>query len=103
MPELQVRSADEELNIPTPSVADQMAIAERQLGAFIAAITALFGSEHATVSADNWIEEFVLVDNLPSSALDWRKIAIAASVRFTSRLNGGRCEATATGLKPLAG
>ena len=95
MPELQARCTDEEPNIQSPpSVTDLMAVAERQLGAFIAAITELFGSEHATLGAKDWIEEFAPVDNLPSSARDWWRITIAASVRFASRMIGLPVEPT---------
>lgn len=86
MSELTFLPSEDEASIRTPCSADLVAIAERQLGSFIAAVTELFGSEHATLGAEDWIEEFILRDNLPSSTRDWWTITIAASVRFASRM-----------------
>ena len=52
------------IDVHTATSAELTAMAERELGAFIAAVTELFGSEQAKIAADDWIEEFVLtIDN----------------------------------------
>ena len=48
------------IDVHTATSAELTAMAERELGAFIAAVTELFGSEQAKIAADDWIEEFVL-------------------------------------------
>lgn len=62
-------------------------MAERELAAFIGAVTELFGPEQARLSADDWVEESELMDGPPrSTSRDWRAITIAASARLASRL-----------------
>jgi len=48
--------------------ADLMTTAERELGAFIGAVTELYGSEQARLSAEDWLNELALMDDLPGSA-----------------------------------
>jgi hypothetical protein len=63
-------------------------MAERELGAFISAVTELFGSEEAGLAAEDWLDELVLLDALPGlTSRDWRFITIAASARLASRVN----------------
>jgi hypothetical protein len=71
----------------TPARADLIAIAERELGAFIRAVTELFGPEHATLAAEDWVDELESMDALPGSTRDWGSITIAASARLARRLN----------------
>ena len=67
--------------------ADQMHIAERELSAFIRAVTQLFGSEEAKLSAEDWLEESELMDRPPlSTSPDWRAVTIAASARLANQL-----------------
>jgi hypothetical protein len=40
---------------------------ERELAAIISAVTELYGSEQARLSAEEWLEEVVLMDNFPGS------------------------------------
>lgn len=69
------------------SCAELMEMAERGIGAFISAVTELHGSEQAMLSAEDWIDELLLVDDLCNSArCDWRAITVAASARLASRL-----------------
>jgi hypothetical protein len=44
-------------NSLSPPDADLMAIAERELGAFIRAVTELFGPEQARLAAEDWVDE----------------------------------------------
>jgi hypothetical protein len=72
----------------SPADADLMVIAERELGAFIRAVTELFGSEQARLAAEDWLAELELMDALPGpTRLDWGKVTIAASAQLARRLN----------------
>jgi hypothetical protein len=63
----------------------QMHTAERELSAFISAVTQLYGSEEAKISAEDWLDE--LADNPSlSTGQDWRAVTIAASARLANRL-----------------
>jgi hypothetical protein len=67
--------------------ADQADVAERELSAFIRAVTQLFGYEEAEVSAEDWLGELELVDDpLLSTSRSWRAVTIAASARLANRL-----------------
>jgi hypothetical protein len=67
--------------------ADQMHIAERELSAFIRAVTQLFGPEEAKLSAEDWLDESELMDSPPrSTSRNWRAVTIAASARLANRL-----------------
>ena len=70
------------------SCTDQIQLAVRELSAFVAAVSELFGVEEARVSAEDWLDESELLEISPRSThTDWRAITIAASVRLASRLN----------------
>lgn len=71
-----------------PGCADLMAMAERELSAFFNAVTRLFGSEQAELSAEEWLQEVIKIDDLPASAQEWRLITAKASTRLASRVNG---------------
>ena len=63
-------------------------IAERELGAFIRAVTELFGPEQARVAAEYWVDELESMDALPGpTRSDWGAITVAASARLARRLN----------------
>ena len=49
-------------------------MAERELAAFFNAVTELFGSELAQLSAEDWLQELTAIDALPASAREWRRI-----------------------------
>ena len=44
-----------------------MASAERELGAFMRAVSEMFGAEHARRAADDWLDEFERMDTLPET------------------------------------
>ena len=71
-----------------------MASAERELGAFMKAVSELFGTEHARRAADDWLDELERLDTLPETGRDFRAITIAAAVRLATWLNadGGQPE-----------
>jgi hypothetical protein len=87
MHELQARSLNERVNGKGPTYDDLMTMAKRELEAFLSAVTELFGSEQATVSAQDWLEELVLLEKLSgATSRDWRLISIGASVRLANRV-----------------
>jgi hypothetical protein len=65
------------------SMARQLALAERELSAFITAVHQLFGTEQSWQAGNIWIEELERTD-WPSEApvIDWRKVTIAAAGRL---------------------
>jgi len=67
-------------------MAQQLALADRELSAFVTAVHQLFGAEQASRAADSWIEELEQTD-WPSEApvIDWRKVTIAAARRLVDR------------------
>jgi len=69
----------------------QIKMAERELSAFIRAVTELFGPEHARLSTEDWLDESELKDR-PSRATsrDWRAVTVAASARLANRVTGAR-------------
>jgi hypothetical protein len=67
--------------------ADLMTMAERELSAFFNAVTQLFGSEQAELSAQDWLRELIEVDGLPASAREWRLITARISTRLASQVN----------------
>ena len=87
MDETQTRVVDELTNSDSPTFAKLMTMAERELGAFIRAVTELFGSEQARLAAEDWLDELVLVEAMPGlTSRDWRSITIAASARLANRV-----------------
>ena len=87
MHETQTTVGDELPNSDGPTFAKLMTMAERELGAFISAVTELFGSEQATLAAEDWLDELVLMEALPGlTSRDWRSITIAASARLANRV-----------------
>jgi hypothetical protein len=89
------------------SCSDLLTMAERELAAFFTAVTELFGSEQAKISAEDWLRELMALDNLPINNLTnndlanndlpnndllaatgkWRQLTIKVSARLASRVN----------------
>jgi len=67
--------------------AQHMTMAERELAAFFGAVTELFGSEQAALSAEAWLRELEAVDYLPNSIRECRLLTAKASARLASRVN----------------
>ena len=67
--------------------ADLMTMAERELSAFFSAVTQLFGSEQAELSAQAWLHELIEIDSLPTSAREWRLITAKVSTRLPRGVN----------------
>jgi hypothetical protein len=65
-----------------------MVIAERELGAFIRAVTELFGPEQARLATEDWVEQVELMDELPGPIRrEWGSVTVAASVQLARRVN----------------
>ena len=78
--------------------ADLMTLAQRELSAFIRAVTELFGSEQARLSAEDWLDELASMDWLPGpTSRDWRAVTIAALARLAK--SGERLQAENTKAK----
>jgi hypothetical protein len=88
MHETQTRVVDALTNSDGPTFAKLMIMAERELGAFIGAVTELFGSDQARLAAEDWLDELVLMETVPGlTSRDCRLITIAASARLANRMN----------------
>jgi hypothetical protein len=72
-------------NNSNPRCADFITMAERELSAFFNAVTQLFGTEQAELSAEDWLQELIEIDGLPASAHEWRMITAKVSTRLPSR------------------
>jgi hypothetical protein len=70
-----------------PRCADFMRMAEQELSAFFNAVTQLFGSEQAELSAEDWLRELSEADGLPTSTREWRLFTAKVSTRLASRVN----------------
>ena len=78
---------DKEESFCNSTCEDQINMAERELSAFISAVTELFGPEQARLSTEDWLDESELMDSPPrSTSRDWRAVTVAASVRVANRL-----------------
>jgi hypothetical protein len=71
-------------NHPCP---DFTTMAERELSAFFTAVNQLFGLEQAELSAEDWLQELIEIDDLPASTREWRSITAKASTRLAGRVN----------------
>jgi hypothetical protein len=73
--------------ISSPGCADFMTMAERELAAFLSAVTHLFGPEERELSAEDWLQELNETERLPASTREWRSITAKASTRLAGRVN----------------
>jgi hypothetical protein len=62
-------------------------MAERELLASFNAITQLFGSGQAELSAEDWLHELIEIDGLPASTREWRLITTKVLTRLASRVS----------------
>jgi hypothetical protein len=70
---------------------DQIKMAERELSAFIGAVTELFGPKQARLSREDWLDESELKGSPPrATSRDWRAVTVAASTRLANRVTGVR-------------
>jgi hypothetical protein len=66
---------DKEESFGNSTCEDQVNMAERELSAFMLAVTELFGPEQARLSAEDWLDESEQMDS-PQRATrrDWRAV-----------------------------
>jgi len=77
---------DKEESFGNSTCEDQINMGERELSAFILAVTELFGPEQARLSAEDWLGELALMDSPPrATSRDWRAVTVAASARLVNR------------------
>ena len=85
------RFLDEPTNDQNASSDDLIKMAERELGAFFAAVTELFGPEQARLSVEDWLQELESLDTLPGLRnCDWRQVTLAVLTRLANRVNASK-------------
>jgi hypothetical protein len=70
----------------SPACTEFMTMAERELSAYFNAVTQLFGSEQAELSAEDWLQELIEIDDLPTSVPKRRSITAKVSTRLAIRV-----------------
>jgi len=77
---------DKEESFCNSTCQDQINMAERELSAFIRAVTELFGPEQARLSTEDWLDQSEPMGS-PHRATrkEWRAVTIAASTRLANR------------------
>ena len=82
---------DKEETVRNSTCEEQISMAEHELSAFIRAVTELFGTEQARLSAEDWLDELELMDS-PHGATrtEWRAVTIAATARLANRATPAR-------------
>ena len=77
---------DKERSFSNSTCEDQIKMGERELSAFILAVTELLGPEQARLSTEDWLDELELKDSsLRATSRDWRAVTVAASARLANR------------------
>jgi hypothetical protein len=93
--EVSVRSAIRCAELESTLVAG----AERELLAFVSAVSELFGPEHSRISFESWMQELESTDWPAEQEIpDWRQVSVRAAARVAA-VNGinnseGKLEAT---------
>lgn len=65
--------------------AELMNMAQRELSAFFRAVTELFGTEQAELSAEDWLHEVEATHTLPASTREWRQITTRVIAQLAAR------------------
>jgi hypothetical protein len=72
----------------SPAYSELVRKSERELGAFISAVTELYGAEQARLSAIEWLDQFESINAVPGSTIhDWRLVNVRAAVCLVNRLH----------------
>jgi len=77
---------DKSLKNYDPACGDLMTIAERELAAFVSAVTESFGPRIARACAEDWLRELMARDDLPTSVGQWRQVTVKVLVRLANRV-----------------
>ncbi len=98
---------DKEESYCNSTCEDQINMAERELSAFLRAVTELFGPEQARLSTEDWLDELEGMDS-PHRATrkEWRAVTVAASARLANRGTPARdhralAKSTDTKVRPI--
>jgi hypothetical protein len=71
----------------SPAYSDLARNSERELGAFISAVTELYGAEQARLSVIDWLDQFESINDVSGSTIhDWRLVTVRAAVCLVNRL-----------------
>jgi hypothetical protein len=90
---------DKEESFGNSTCEDQITMAERELSAFIRAVSELFGPEQVRLSTDDWLDELGQMDSPPrATSRDWRAVTVAASARLANRGTPARDHRNACGI-----
>jgi hypothetical protein len=77
---------DKEESFGDSTCEDQINMAERELSAFILAVTELSGPEQARLSGEDWLDESEQIDSPQrATSRDWRMVTVAALARLATR------------------
>ncbi len=72
----------------SPAYTELVRKTERELGAFISAVTELYGAEQARLSAIDWLDQFESINDASESTThDWRLVTVRAAVCLVHRLH----------------
>src|SRR5215475_916604 len=80
--------------------AQLLSTAQRELAAFFRAVTEMFGSEQAELSAEEWLHEVEASRTLPASTREWRGISAKVITRLADRWSEMAAIATGAQLQP---
>jgi len=70
------------------TLASQMDMAQRELGAFLFAVSGSYGPEEADIAAQDWLDELNLLDCVSEpTPSDWRLVTITAAGHLAERVN----------------
>ena len=72
-------------NTTNPEAQKTISLAERELGAFLAAVRQQYGADAALRAADYWIEALERVEPHPAAS-HWRRVTLAAASRLSHSL-----------------
>ena len=76
---------DKEESFGNSTCEDQVNMAERELSAFMLAVTELFGPEQARLSAEDWLDESEQMDSPQrATSRDWRAVTVTALARLAT-------------------
>ena len=72
----------------SPAYSELVRKSERELGAFISAVTELYGAEQARLSAIEWLDQFESINEVSGSTThDWSVVTVRAAVCLVNRLH----------------
>jgi hypothetical protein len=68
---------------------DMVSCGERELAAYILAVTELFGFEEAQLAAEDWLETVRVIDcHSPAYRQQWQRVTVTAAARLAYQLSG---------------